>query len=1436
MFNSTNTRRLAGVVVAMASLSGCGGDESDAGTVLLTCDVPQIPDATGTSCVAPPPIHCPLPTVPDASNESCVIGLNPDAVTPSIFAQENQTILFYNRPQDADNSSSDPVYDGYRLHTWNDDVCDAYAAPYDTSDWGNGHEFDGIDPTYGAYWVIPLKEGYSDCGNFVIHIGTESAGKELGGNDKQMPLMQDDPDYVRMNFTLSGNSDIYEYPIASLGPQPIVIDGAAAHWIDESTFAWAIEMPAQVKLHYSSDASLTIDPETETLNGTAVDLAAMDLTPELQASAPQVASWSGFSGDWDTSQAKMMAKSQMVLAAYDDDGALLKATFVQSGKALDALYTAGENDADEMTLGATYDGDAINLALWAPTAQSVTVNFYNDDKSLASSAAMTEDAATGVWSHAGDMSLDRMFYRYEVSVYHPVSSAIEVLDVTDPYSLSLSTDSNYSQFVNLDDESLKPEGWEGHAVPSVMNPEDAIIYEGHIRDFSILDNSTSEANRGKYLAFTEMESTPVRHLKTLVENGLTHFQFLPSNDIASIKENPDHIVNINDTVADLCRFNSDAAVCGVEDETAVILDVLNSYSPFTNDARDLVEAMRSRDSFNWGYDPKHFNAPEGSYATDADGVARIIEMRAMNKALHDIGLRIVMDVVYNHTNSSGLWDNSVLDKVVPGYYHSRDLLSGGVIQSTCCEDTALEHRMMDKLMQDSLIGWTEHYGVDGFRFDIMSHGSKEQMLAARAAVQEIDADNYFYGEGWGRDNRGFTHADQGNMAGTEIATFNDRLRDGIRNGALFSEDGSLTDQDVVRFGMAGTLSDYVLKDSNGNDTSGKSFSPNMYALDPADNINYISKHDNETLWDKLQLGNPMDQPLSERSGLAFTTSSADRVRAQNLAHSIVLMSQGIPFIQMGSDLLRSKSLDRNTYDAGDWYNRVDFEMETNNWSIGLPLDAGQQSEDDLISLSANPYINVTGDDIAFASTIFNEFLSIRSANPLLRLTTSDDIINRIGFHNIGKNQAQGLIVMSIDDGVELTDLDPMVDALVVIVNAKDYEQSHAVPTATGFELIATQQESMDSIVAGASFSEGTFTVPPLTTAVFVKPQGEVQGEGLSAYATSGAPDVVPYGSTAVYVRGGMNGWGEVDDFTYLGDGVYQASVVLAQSDEGIEFKIASGDWSTVDFGALSGEEMVAESVMQTLTRSGANMKFVTAVAGTYLFTLDASDADAPTLEIHNEDVYAATPIYLRGGVNGWGTANELVHLGKGLYSTTMTIATAGAQDFKVADADWADVNLGAVISEVEIGQWSQLLSGSNDNFNFEFEASDYTFLLDASDSAAQSVSLFKSLMFGETEVYLRGGMNGWGTDNPFVYQGNGVYSVTLDVTAGDYQFKFASSDWSTINLGVGETALVPVGRSVNTLQGSNNNLSITIETDGAYTFSVTGPDVAAPTIIVSKVD
>ncbi|MFC3095507.1 pullulanase-type alpha-1,6-glucosidase [Alteromonas sediminis] len=1442
MFNRTRASSLFALMLTALVIAGCGGSSIESGTNdLLTCNAPNVPDASGTSCVPPPPIQCTPPTVPNATNDACVVGADPTLPDPIVFPSEDQAVLYYNRAGvGADNSPNDPSYEGWRLHTWSNDACDAYADG--DTDWANGRIHNGVDPNYGAYWILDLKPGYAgtagSCHNFIIHIGTEDSGKEMGGADFKGKLDQDDPKFARMNFTLSGEPTVFEFPLLSLGPQPVKIEGFSAHWLDASTLLWdAPDGVESVKLHYSADGDLEATLENG-LNGTAVDLMSTSLSDAQIARAPHLANLTAFEGSWSENDAKAVAKAQAVLGGYDADGTLVAATGIQMPLMLDALYTLGDDDANEADLGGVYTDNGITAAVWAPTAQNVRLLTYNSNKTQAAAYTMTEDPATGIWSYNGDMSLDRTLYRYEVTVFHPVTGNVETLLVTDPYSVSTSTNGRFSRFVNLADEDLKPAGWDSHSIPTVANWEDAIIYEGHIRDFSARDESTSEANRGKYLAFTEQGTAPVMHLEKLVEAGMTHFHMLPTNDIATIDEDPTQTVDLFDTVGDLCRLNGDAAVCAEEDAGSRLIDVLESYDPLSEagKAQQLAQDMRGFDEFNWGYDPHHFNTPEGSYASSAEGVERIIEKRQMITALHEMGLRVVMDVVYNHTNASGVFTKSVLDKVVPGYYHRYEVGTGAITRETCCDDTEPRNAMFEKFMKDSLLVWTEHYKIDSFRFDIMSHASKDTMLRLRDAVQAVDPDNYFYGEGWPRVDRGFEVANQLNMAGTQIGTFNDRIREAIRQGQIFDpeNEAALSQQDRVKVGLIGNLTDYILETSAGVATTTASLGG--YAKDPADIINYVSKHDNETLWDQFNYVLPSDISLEQR------------VRAQNIGITLPLMSQGIPFLQMGGDMLRSKSMDRNTYDAGDWFNYVDFTMLTNNWNVGLPLAEDNQGRWAEMGTFINaPERAATMTEIEFASAVFNEFLSIRSDSPLFRLTEAQDIIDRIGFHNIGRRQQVGLIAMSIDDGITpdsdlmLMDIDPNYDALMVIANTGYEEKSITVNMATGFELHMTQMNSYDATVRGAMFTEGedgngTFTVPAMTMAVFVKPQMGAQGFGLPSFATAGAPDVVPFGDTTVYLRGGMNGWGTDNAMDYAGDGIYEVEVTL-NADEEVFFKVASEDWAAVNLGAVSASDTVVElGVDKAMATTNDNFSITAPATTLYRFSVDASDVAEPVLNVNYGDTYFDNPVYLRGGMNGWGTDNPFEYQGGRKYAEAIAI-DAGSYEFKVATDDWATVNMGALDAEdraVEIGV-EKIIGTSNDNLTIDIADSDsYVFVFDLSDADEPLISVFKEEFFGDTEVFLRGGMNGWGTDNLFTFQ-EGAYVTDIDVSQGSVEFKVASDDWSTVNLGTpdGDDTTVTLGVP-KVLAPSNNNLLLDFPASATYEFKVEGPSANSPTITVTE--
>ncbi|MBN1286837.1 MAG: pullulanase-type alpha-1,6-glucosidase [Anaerolineae bacterium] len=789
--------------------------------------------------------------------------------------------------------------------------------------------------------------------------------------------------------------------------------------------------------------------------------------------------------------APTILKGQIAVSAYDAKGNLIDATSVQIPGVIDDLY------AYDGPLGVHFDADgAPTLYLWAPTARSVTLHLF-DGPSYDAQATLYDmtPGDKGVWSITGTADWLYKYYLYEVEVYAPYTGQVERNLVTDPYSMSLSANSTRSQIVNLDDPALMPEGWLEMQKPPLEAFEDIVLYELHLRDFSAHDMSVPEEYRGTYMAFTVDGSNGMRHLEALADAGLTHLHLLPTFDIATINENRDK----------RARFEPD-------------FDELAQYPPDSPEQQMIIDEVRDLDGFNWGYDPYHFNTPEGSYSTDPNGAPRILEYRAMVQALGKAGLRVVTDVVYNHTNASGQADKSVFDRIVPGYYHRLDDV-GNVTNSTCCANTATEHAMMRRFMVDSVVFWATQYKIDGFRFDLMGHHMLGDMQAARAALDALTPEKdgvdgkliYVYGEGWDfgevANNARGVNASQLNLGGSGIGSFNDRLRDSVRGGNPFGDEpqqgfatGLYTDSngvtsgteeeqrarlflfaDRIRVGLAGNLRDYPLVNYAGQAVTGADIdyngAPTGYTLDPQEHIVYVSAHDNETLWDIIQYKAPADASLAER------------MRMDMLALDIVALSQGVPFFHAGSDMLRSKSMDRNSYNSGDWFNHLDFSYETHNWGSGLPPQGDNGHLWDLMRpLLARDDIKPGKDEITKAVLHVQQMLMIRKSSPLFRLRTAEDVMARVAFHNMGPDQLPGVIVMSISD-MQGADLDPYNELIVVVFNASPDTVTFtgAAFAGLGLRLHPLQATYTEDIASTSSFdaAAGTFTVPGLTTAVFV---------------------------------------------------------------------------------------------------------------------------------------------------------------------------------------------------------------------------------------------------------------------------------------------------------------------------------------------------------------
>ena len=469
-----------------------------------------------------------------------------------------------------------------------------------------------------------------------------------------------------------------------------------------------------------------------------------------------------------------------------------------------------------------------------------------------------------------------------------------------------------------------------------------------------------------------------------------------------------------------------------------------------------------------------------------------------------------MDVAYNHTAAAGQDPNSVLDQVVPGYYQ-RLSATGAQETSTCCANTASEHAMMEKLMIESIVTWARQYKVDGFRFDLMGHHSKANMEHIRAALDQltprrdgVDGRKIFlYGEGWNfgevADNARFVQATQANMAGTGIATFSDRLRDGVRGGSPFEDDpgvqgfgsGLYTDpngspangtpdqqrerllhyQDLIKVGLTGNLAGYRFRDAAGDVVAGAGVdyngAPAGYIADPSEVISYVDAHDNETLFDALLLKLPAD------------TGGPDRVRMNTVSLATTALGQGPVLWHAGTDLLRSKSLDRNSFNSGDWFNRIDWTGRESTFGSGLPPRAGNESKWPFMQplLATVPPPSRT--EIGAATAAAQELLALRFSSPLFRLGSAELIGQKVSFPFGGPEQTPGVIVMVIDDTVG-PDIDPALGRIVVVFNATPDERTVSGAGVGGLELSPVQRSGSDGVVRDGTVIDGpsdTVTVP-----------------------------------------------------------------------------------------------------------------------------------------------------------------------------------------------------------------------------------------------------------------------------------------------------------------------------------------------------------------------
>ncbi|WP_153013149.1 pullulanase-type alpha-1,6-glucosidase [Aeromonas hydrophila] len=1217
----------------------------------------------------------------------------------------------------------------YSLHLWNIDACSATAESGLNAGWDDKVNTPAAADGFGPSWVVPLSK-LEGCINFIARNGDLA---NLTGSDMKV-VFSDHPD--RTVAIVAGKNEIFgsraEAFTAAFG-----VAGASAHLIDGNTLIWqgGKDKP-HVRLYYTDSGTIKANAEG-VFDFPYITLTPTSLTAEQQAKYPHLKDAAAFALPAGK-DLKPLLKGELVAIGTDADGILQGATLVQSAGALDALYSEA---ATKLTYGAVVEGGNVTFRLWAPTARSVKLALFDEQHKPLGERTMTLDEASGSWSVQGGSELVGKFYRYDIQVYHPVSRKLESYQVTDPYSLSLAMNSEFSQVVDLNDPALKPEGWDSLKAPhNQQNPADITIYEAHVRDLTGNDDSTPAEHRGKFLGLTDTDTAPVKHLQALAKSGVSHLHLLPVFDIATVNEDPAKVANISDDFGKLCQVNPEvqnskfAGYCSSgQTIEAVLGDLQGGDSKENPQVQELYGYLRGVDSFNWGYDPYHYTTPEGSYATNAEGSQRILEFREMVKAIkQNIGMNVVMDVVYNHTNEAGLGPKSVLDKIVPWYYQRLNPETGSVENSTCCSNTAPEHAMFAKLMDDSLVTWARDYKIDAFRFDLMGHHPKDQMVQALAAVKQVNPEMYFYGEGWNfgevQDDKRFVQATQKHLAGTGIGSFSDRLRDAVRGGSPFDGgdtirktqgfgNGALVDAnemdgvdratalhqaDLVRLGMAGNLKDFILTDKDGMPKKGSDIDyngqPAGYAQDPTEIQNYVDKHDNQTLFDNLIYKAPQ---------------GADLVRMQGVSLATAMLGQGIPFTHAGVELLRSKSMERDSYDSGDWYNRVDYTLADNNFDKGLPRKDKDGDNYPLIEKVLGKHVKPSGADMATMVGFYQELAELRQSSRLLRLGSGAEVIKRVDFRNTGPDQEPGLIVMTVDDGINAgADLDPAIDGLVVMINAtnapqsiSDFRDGNDQPIDLTSLQLSPAHHGGESIARDAAVNAGTLTLGAWSAAVFVKPQSGAQGTGLPVGKKTDLSTVPPFGDTAVYLKGFLNEWGNTNQMTFSSNFMYEFTTEVSSDKLGTtNVKIADASWGPLNYGSCNAGDKLVVGTPLTLCKGGdtGNIGLDLAKAGSYKFVFTAMNKDKPTLSVSFTepvqsckvlDTVAGNPLgynlFVKGELSGWAAQPQYQLSYKGMDGDLAIYQAAfnytGSTEFKVANEDWSKEYLlnggGAVTAE-----------------------------------------------------------------------------------------------------------------------------------------------------------
>ena len=613
---------------------------------------------------------------------------------------------------------------------------------------------------------------------------------------------------------------------------------------------------------------------------------------------------------------------------------IMSITLLGSCKKQNADFLSYPTPVNE-NLWTNYSKESTLFKLWSPTAEEVTLRLFktgNDSNSFETFSL--ESAKSGIWQKNLTKDLDGIYYTYQVKI-----NGRWLEETPGMYAKAVGVNGNRAMVLDLN--ATNPDKWEKDKGPVISHLNKAIIYELQIRDLTIHPESGSSLP-GLYLGLVEEGtkgtgniSTGIDHLKEL---GITHVHLLPTFDHYSI------------------------------DET-------NLDTP----------------QYNWGYDPQNYNVPEGSFSSDPFNAAvRIKEFKQMVKAFHDNDIGVILDVAYNHT---GKTEEANFNQEAPGYYY-RHWQDGSYADAAACgNETASERAMMQKFIIESVMYWTKEYHVDGFRIDLMGIHDITTMNKISDAVKKINPDALLYGEGWTAKDSPLPEEKRALKKHMkqlpQIAAFSDDIRDGIK-GSVFEDEstgfisGAKNTEESIKFGVVGAIQHPQL------DYEKVNYSNAPWALEPWQSINYVSCHDNHTLFDKLKISKPK-------------ADSEELIAMDKLANAIVLTSQGTPFLHAGVEMLRTKNGEHNSYNLPDSINQINWNWKTEHKEV---------------------------------FEYYKNLISLRKAHPAFYMKNAADVVNNLNFQTV----KDGIVTYIIKDNANNDDW----KNILVIYNAKNKTIFHEI--------------------------------------------------------------------------------------------------------------------------------------------------------------------------------------------------------------------------------------------------------------------------------------------------------------------------------------------------------------------------------------------------------